>query len=995
MYKRANILAGAAILFLATLPLQAQNASVGGTVRDAQESVIPNATVTLTNLGTGVSQSMKSNEAGIYEFARVRPGNYSIKVEQSGFKTFLQTPVVLEVEQRARVDARLEVGETSTLISVEAQEIRLQTESSSLGSVVTAKNIAELPLNGRFFLDLAMIQPGTVAPSTNGRTFLAVPSGIGIAGINASGTREDSTNYLFDGINISDMVQNQITFQPNIDMIQEFKVQTSAFSAEYGRNAGIIVNGVSKSGTNSLHGTAYEFVRNEKFDAKNFFDRGDAPIPAFKRNVFGYSVGGPVVRNRTFFFTSYEGRRAREVATLNTLVLTDAQRAAVTDPIIRKLLELVPRPNDATGLRFQGSAPRQRTLNQFSGRVDHSLGNHDYLFGTFISNRDERTEPTLQGNNLLGFGDRRPAKRYLLALGETHIFSPTITNEFRAGLNRVRIDFVQDFKSAPQDFGIASPASVFPQITVPGNFSFGGINGFPQGRGDTAFQYADTLSWIHGKHSVKFGAEVRRFRNNNFNYGTGGLITFGTVAAFLAGTPTQAQETARAVTPALRVTAVDSFAQDDVKLSRRLTLNLGMRWEYNGVPSEKYGRLSVYDFAQNKLFTAGTDGKQPYQRQFANFGPRLGFAFDPFGQSKTVIRAGVGLYYDQPVTNVVTPLGSNPPFSASVNNTSNISIANPFNAPAGAGAAISAVDPNFKSGRVLSYNLNVQSEMFGTVVQAAYVGSQGRHLRIIGDFNQGIGGVRPISGFSSIAIHESAASSNYNGFWLSADRRLAKGLTFNTSYTFAKSIDTNSVGSSNPQAQDFRNFKAERALSDFDARHRFVFSGVYLLPLHAQGGLMKRLVEGWSMAPIFSTQSGNPFSPIIPVVDTRGSLVAFNRPNLAPGQSLYAPNRSPAQWLNKAAFLTQTTGFGNVGRNILTAPGMYNFDFSVAKNTAITERIGLQFRAEVFNIVNHPNFTQPVSQTTSTQFGQITATRAVRGDVSSSRQIQLGMKLIF
>jgi len=977
------------------VPLLAQNASVVGTVKDAQEAIVPSATVTLTNLQTGIAQATKTDTSGNYEFPQTRPGNYSVKVEHTGFTTYVQSPIVLEVEQRGRVDVSLQVGQTSTVITVESQTSAIQTESSSLGSVVSSTKISQLPLNGRFFLDLAMIQVGTVAPSTNNRTFLAVPSGIGISGINASGTREDSTNYLFDGINISDMVQNQITFQPNIDMIQEFKVQTNAFSAEYGRNAGIIINGVSKSGTNGFHGTAYEFVRNEKLDAKNYFDRGDAPIPPFKRNVYGYSFGGPIIRNKTFFFTSYEGRQGREVTSLNALVLTPAQRATVTDPVMLKLLALIPAANDATGSRFVGSTPRARKLNQFSGRIDHSISSRDNLFGNFISNRDERTEPTLQGNNLPGFGDTRPAKRYLLALGETHIFSPSIANEFRAGLNRVRIDFLQAYSGTPQSFGITSPTSVFPQITVPGNFTFGGINGFPQGRGDTTFQYSDTLAWIHGKHSVKFGAEFRRFRNNNFNFGTGGLLTFGTVASFLAGTPTQAQETAFPVTPAIRASAFGTFVQDDFKVTSRFTLNLGLRWEYNGVPHEVYNRLGIFDFAQNKVIREGTDGKEPYSRQFTNFGPRIGFAYDPTGKGKTVIRSGAGFYYDQPVTNLVSALGSNPPFSASVNNTSNILVSNPFAVPPAGGSAINAVDPNFKSGRLLSYNFNIQQDVMGIVVQAAYVGSQGRHLRITGDYNQGINGVRPIPTFSAITLNESAASSYYNGLWISADKRLARGLTFNTSYAFSKSIDTNSVGSANPQIQDFRNFKAERGLSDFDTRHRFIFSGLYQLPFKADGGIMKRVTEGWSIAPIFSTQSGNPFSPIIPVVDTRGSLLAFNRPNVVAGQPLNVPNPSPSQWLNKNAFSQQTTGFGNAGRNILTAPGMYNLDFSVAKNTFITERVALQFRAEVFNILNHPNFTQPVNSITSQQFGQITATRAVRGDVSSSRQIQLGMKLVF
>src|SRR6266853_5725036 len=434
-----SVVTGFAFLFLVAAPLAAQNAALVGSVKDAQNALIPNATVTMTSVDTNISQTVNTNAEGYYEFPVVKPGSYSLKVQHTGFQTFVQSQFVLNVDQRARIDASLEVGEASTIITVEANAGGVQTESSSLGSVVTSERIREIPLNGRFFLDLALLQAGTVMPSTNNRTFLAVPSGIGISGINASGTREDSTNYLFDGINISDMVQNQITFQPNIDMIQEFKVQINAFSAEYGRNAGIVINGVSKSGTNGVHGTAYEFVRNDHFDAKNYFDSGTAPIPPFKRNIFGYSVGGPIVRNRTFFFTSYEGRQGREVTSLKTAVPTDAQRATVTNPIAQKLVALVPHANDSTGTNFIGAAPRRRELNQFTGRIDHNISQNDRLFGNFISNHDSRTEITVQGNNLPGFGDFRPAKRYLLALGETHIFGPSLTNEFRAGLNRVRI----------------------------------------------------------------------------------------------------------------------------------------------------------------------------------------------------------------------------------------------------------------------------------------------------------------------------------------------------------------------------------------------------------------------------------------------------------------------------------------------------------------------------------------------------------------------------
>jgi hypothetical protein len=1010
MRNRTSILLRAGLCLIAlALPLAAQNASLAGTARDPQQAAMPGVTVTLTNLDTGVALATTTDDTGNYEFPFVKPGRYSVKAEQKGFQTFVQSELVLAVGDRVRLDPAMQLGEAATLVTVAESASAVQTESSNLGEVVTSKKITEMPLNGRFFLDLAMLSTGTSVPSTNNRTFLAVPSGIGISGINASGTREDSTNYIFDGINLSDMVQNQITFQPNIDMIQEFKVLTNAFTAENGRNAGIIVTGVSKSGSNGLHGSAFEFVRNEKFDAKNFFDAA-GPIVPFKRNVYGYSVGGPIKRNKTFFFTSYEGRQGREVTTIKTQVPSDAQRAAVTNPIVQKLLAIVPHANDATGTFVNGSAPRKRELNQFSGRIDHNFSPKHFLYGTFLSNRDSRSEPTLQGNNLPGFGDFRPAKRYLLAVAFTSVISPAMTNELRAGLNRVNISFTQDDKANPSEFGITSPAAVFPNFNVPGALRFGGIDGFPQGRGDTTFQYSDTVGWVRGRHALKFGGELRRFRNNNFNYGTGGIINFASLAAFLAGTPGSATETALAVTPAIRVTALGFFAQDDFKVSPKLTLNIGLRWEYNGVPSEKYNRIGVYDFSQKKVVQVGSGGlERPYDRQFSNFGPRFGFAYDPAGKGKMVIRGGVGIYYDQPVTNVVTPSGSNPPFSASVNNTANVNLASPFAVPPGGSSSIQAVDPNFKSGTVYSYNLNVQRELVGTVFQVSYVGSQGRHLRLLGDYNQGINGVRPISSFSSITIQESVSNSSYNGLWLSANKRLSKGFTVSGSLTVSKSIDNNSVGSSNPQIQDFRNIASERALSDFDARRRFVMSGIYLLPFKAEQSFLKRLVEGWSVAPIVNMQTGSPFSPIVPlsgtlapgatptpgVIYNSGSLEQFDRPDYVTGQPLTVTNPSPSQWINPKAFVRHNLGFGSAGRNILSSPGFQDVDFSIAKNTAIKERVSLQFRAEAFNLLNHPNFTQPQNSLTASTFGQITATRTARGDLGSSRQLQLGLKLIF
>jgi hypothetical protein len=976
------------------LPLAAQNASITGRVSDPQQASIPNATVTLTNVDMGTAVRANTDMVGNYEFGFVRPGNYIIKVEHLGFRAFQQGPIKLDVDQRARLNVELELGENTSTVNVDAGAAGVQTESSTLGTVTDTRKILDIPLNGRFILDVALLAPGSMVPSTNNRTFLAVPTSVGISGINASGTREDSTNYLVDGINLSDMAQNQITLQPNIDMVQEFKVQQNSFSAEYGRNAGVIVNAVTKPGTNMIHGSVYEFLRNQRFDAKNFFDP-PGPIIPFNRNIFGYSAGAPVIKDRTFFFTSYEGRVGLEVASIKTLVPSDSQRATVTNPTIRQLLGLIPTANDPTGMFLIGSAPRNRRQDQWSGRLDHNWSTKDFVYGSIIINHDTRAEPTLQGNNLPGFGDERPTHRYFLSLGFTRILSPNLTNETRAGFNRLRVSFKPDFTQDPSTFGIASLSTVSPNFTVPGAMSFGGINGEPQGRGDITYQYTDTLGWIRGKHSIRMGGEFRRFANNNLNSGTGGVLTFGTMTAFLAGTPTQATQTSLPATPAVHVNAFGTFVQDDYKVSARLTLNLGLRWEYNGVPYERRDRLSIYDFARNSLVREGVNGAQPYQQRFTNFGPRAGFAYDPFGAGKMAIRGGFGIYYDQPTTNTVSGLGFNPPFSAAVNNTSNISLSNPFAAPPAGGSAINATDPNYHDGMGLSYNFNVQREAAGIVFQAAYVGSEGHHLRIIGDWNQGINGIRPIPAFSSINIQQSVSNSNYNGFWLSANRRLGNNLTFNTSYTLSKSIDNNSVASSNPQAQDFRNLRAERALSDFDARNRFVLSAIYLLPFHSRAPFLSGLAKGWSASPIVNLQSGNPFSPIIQVTDTRGSLEAFNRPFLVPGVPLILSNPSPNLWINPAAFTRQSTGFGDAGRNILTGPGFADVDLSIAKDTKIKERVSLQFRSEAFNLSNHPNFGQPQNNMAVASFGQITVTRTIRGDLGSSRQIQFALKLLF
>ena len=1017
-----------ALLFLFVFAgvASAQNAALVGTVSDSTGAVVPGATVTLTNQANGVSSTTETDNAGSYGFAQVRPGNYSLRTEAAGFKAYLQRSIVLEVADRRRVDVTLQVGAVAETITVTEFTVGVQTESSSIGEVITTKQVEEIPLNGRFMLDLAFLVPGTVLPSSNNTSFLAGQGASGTFGINSSGGREDSANYMLDGINLNDMVQNQITFQPNIETLQEFKVQSNSFTAEYGRSSGIVINAVTKSGGNSLHGSVFEFLRNEKLDARNFFDptreanraATGSGIAPFKRNIFGYSVGGPVLfpgydgRDRSFFFHAYEGRRQSESATFRATVPTAAERAAVTDPVVQQLLALVPNPNvpGATTNNFTGNASRERETDQFTFKGDHLFGANT-ISGTYMYQDDDRTEPSSIGNhNIPGFGDTRNATRQLFSLRYNRVFSPSVTNEFRFGFNRINITFVEEFGGGldPNSFGLNTGfTDNFPDIRVGGGPSFGGRDAFPQGRADSTFQFTDTATWIRGSHSFKFGGEVRRFRNNNFNDAVGGRIRFATLADFLAGQPNDNSVRRGSISPGIRTTALNFFVQDDYKLAPTFTLNLGLRYEFNDTPHERFDKLTLFDPATQQLVPAA--GRRIYDRDTNNFAPRVGFSWDPFGGGNTVVRGGYGIFYDQPVTNIVTGLGSNPPFATSLRFTDpdgvgvgdDIDLANPFDpfiagqTGAATSISLSAVDPNFVSALVQQFNLNVQHERWNTVFQVGYIGSTAQSLRIRRDINQGIAGVRPNPNFTRIILEESVSRSNYNALWLSANRRLSRGLTFLASYTFSKSIDLNSVGSRIPQIQDANNLQAERALSDFDARHRVVISSVYDLPFHAASGWKKNAVEGWRLSTIINYQAGNPFSPGLTTANS-GTLNTFNRPNLVPGQDPNLDNFTIERAFNTAAFAIPPAGeFGNAGRNILTAPNLKNLDVAVIKDTTIFEDVKLQFRTQFFNLFNHPSFDQPGMNANTGTFGVISSTRNSRGDIGSSRQIEFALKLLF
>ena len=1021
--KRTALLFSSLLLvaaFLATPSALGQSTAViQGTVSDAKGAVVPNATVTAKNRSTSSERTTQTDSDGNYQFAAMPVGSYTIEVKVQGFKTQVADQVTVEVAKTVVQNFQLEVGALSEQVLVSSDVPVIETTTTSVGTVINQRTVQEIPLNGRHFVDLGLLIPGSVTPPQNG--FLTAPlRGQGSFAFNTAGGREDTTNFMINGINLNDMVQNQITFQPSINTVQEFKVDNSTQSAEYGRNSGAIVNIATRSGSNQYHGEAFEFLRNEALDARNFFD---ARKPPFKRNQFGFNLGGPVNlprfgeggpifgyegKNRTFFFFSYEGTRQRQGLTLTSNVLTDAQRAAVTDPTVLQLLPLIPLAtsvdivNGVPVARFAGSGTAPVDIDQYTGDVNHNFNANDRLHVYYAYQRDKRGEPSLQGNTMPGWGDTRQSTRQILTLNETHIFGPNLTNEARLGFNRINITFTPNAQLNPADFGINNGINDdigLPQISITGfNFNLGGPAGFPQGRADMTVVFSDTVSYLKGNHSFKFGGEARRFYNNNFNLDVG-TFTFPNVNLFLTGNGNGFSITLGDRSSAIIQNAWGLYVQDNWKARSNLTFELGLRYDWNMTPSERYDRFVVFDHLTRQFVRVGSGIDKVYKENNRNFQPRVGIAWDPFNDGKTSVRAAYSLLADQPVTNLVIPLTANPPLATPLTITGPVTFANAVLVAGAAGLSPANVDPNFDNAYVQSWNLNIQRELGRDLgVTVGYFGTKGTHLRISRNINQPINGVRPIPAVSSsspirpgtslnnIVQVEGTGNSSYNALWLTATKRLSRGFQFNASYTFSKSIDYNSLSSQGVVIQDSYNLRNSRGLSDFDARHRFVISGLYELPFHGN-----QFKEGWQLSTIVQSQSGNPVNLVINNAAFTGTNNTV-RPDVT---GLITILGTPNRWFDTTPFVTPVGRFGNLGRNVVIGPGFNNTDFSIIKRTKLTETQLIEFRWEVFDVFNHANFGQPGRVVGSANFGQITNTRFPTGDSGSSRQMQFALKYKF
>ncbi|MBI1788145.1 MAG: TonB-dependent receptor [Acidobacteria bacterium] len=1026
-----------AVFFSAWLGAQTTTSTITGTIRDKSGGVLGGVQVTVKHKETGQSRTGTSHADGRYIFAALAVGEYEIRAQMAGFRPLVHKGIHVTVAETALLDLELEVGAVDQEITVTGQASLVNTSSAELSYLVGEESIRELPLNGRNYTDLALLQPGVISyPHRDGGSVVAH----GLA-LSINGQDPRSNVYLIDGT-----PQNDFTNGPagsaagtvlGVETIREFRVETNAYSAEFGRNFGGQISALSRSGANSLHGSLFEFLRNDNFDARNFFDR--LSKPQFARNQFGAAAGGALRRDHTFFFFGYESLRERLGRTIATIVPdADARRGVFPDaanpgrtvtvpvsPAVRPYLDEFPVPNG--GGRGGGLADyffpfKQRTDQNFAqGRIDHNFSARQQVFVRYTFDGGEQRLPTDYPQFPRSFLSRNQ-----FATAEYHqSLSPQTLNTFRAGFSRTRIG--QDVEA-----NTAQPLQPFiAGRTLVGSIDIGGLPRFGTQSSvnvklvQNVFQFEDGLYLTRGRHLLKLGALAERYRDNMFNPTFGlGIFTFADVREFVqnraqrfVGLPPNG-----ALDRYWRFTLFGFYLQDDLRVNSRLTLNLGVRYEFSTQPRDIYGRDSALLRMTDPAPVTGQLYRNPTRK---NLAPRFGFSWDPFGNAKTVLRGGYGLFFNTNNQQNLIVTVTNPPA------TPRVIVNNPvFPVPSfagGIGNSIRPVEWNLKNPYVQVWNLNVQREIFpSTVVTAGYAGSRGLHLLRSGDWNIAVPQQRPDGSlffpvgaprmnpaFSTIEIKKSDGNSWYNALIFEVRRRWSKGLNFQSSYTFARNIDTTQASTFFSDATngttsafpEFPGFNYNKGLADYHAKHNWVFNLTYELPF-----AKNHLWGGWQVSTITSARSGNPLTLFVSRNRSRsqwgpslGPGLGQDRPSMAPGfthQS--AVLGGPDRYFNPAAFALQPAGFlGNLGRGALIGPDLRAVDLSLVKNTKwarLGESGDIQFRVEAFNLFNHANFGPPNLQAFAGAVDNeapLPSLGAVRNTVTFSRQVQLGLRIRF
>jgi hypothetical protein len=1027
------IVVGFALAFLsASSYAQTVGGTISGTVTDPSGAIIPGVQVSIKDLATAVVRTVSTGNAGFYTAPNLLPGTYQITAAVSGFFTAVQSGVVVTVGAEQVINIQMRVGAVAQTIEVTTAAPTVDLASSTLQNVISSKPIVDLPLNGRDWTQLATLQPGVLTVRSQDRTDAGQAEHGNGVNLTISGGRPNQNNYRLNGITINDYANtapgSALGENLGVDAVQEFSAITSTPEAEYGRSSGGIVNAVTRSGTNTFHGTGYEFLRNSALDARNFFN--PPQIPPFKRNQFGGSAGGPIQKNRTWVFGDYEGFRESLGVTQISLVPSAAARAGqfcsipgsgctpstvpVDTSVAKYLSAFYPLPNQPLASpgdvgQFRFSSQRISSENYWTTRIDHNFSKRDTLSGTYLFDNGSVRSPDEFNNKDIGASSRRQN----VSLEENHLFSPQLLNSLRFGYSRTvagQALTLSVLNPHLKDLAFSFvPGLLVGEIDEPDITSFTGEQEDAADFHYNSFQAYDDAFLTKGNSTLKFGVAVERIQTNFFNarFNSGDFM-FATLPGLVSNDPTQISEfdaplpgtnTNRGV----RESVVGLYLQDGMRLRPNLTVNLGLRYEFSTVPSEVHGQIATL----RTIYDAQPHLGSPFfsNPTLRNFEPRIGFAWDPFGTGKTSVRSGFGIFDVLPLPFMfINPLTRAAPFYNSGQITS-------FSAgafPAGAFGQLGLgsgdlrqlyVEPHPARSYVLQYNLSLQRELISnTTVMLAYVGSRGIHLPSRNDnINEvlptqtpaGLAWPLPVGSGTKLNPNWGRLSSitwNGNSFYdalqLQLVKRLSHGLQFQGSYTWSKSIDEGSVVADSGEilnaVQSPFNFfdkKLNRGLSDFNVSQNLVVNFMWQVPTVRSwsAGWARWLVEGWQLGGIFTASSGTPFTPILgcdPLGDPACNSLP-PRPNrvLGPGCDTLSNPGNPNHYIKTQclAFPNPSNILGNLGRNTVIGPGFTTLDFSVFKDNPvrwISDNFKVQFRAEFFNILNHANFVQPLDHST-------------------------------